>query len=346
MSASTGKVDKLRFALMIDGAEVPSWASTILHHLSGAKEVEAVACISLADGKPFEVSSIQNICLFDSKVSPVGELEPLELGESWQSRFESLDIDFVLSLTSQTPPDAWLTSTLYGFWRYRFGDTTTYGQFGVSEVLKKAQWQEVDFERISSPSSPTRHILMRGFFKFHRQSMRYHREATLHQCARWPTEISRQVIQFGGLNFTNAPTFKEPKHTFLDQWKAQLISFAHQIRFQFDRIHRQFIYQQWNIGTIASSIQHVLAEGELKNVVWWPAPKAPMCLADPFPVIIDGQLQVLAEQFSYIDHLGAIVSFETDSRGLPVRSRDAIRLPLHISYPCLVQENGETYAAF
>jgi hypothetical protein len=101
----------------------------------------------------------------------------------------------------------------------------------------------------------------------------------------------------------------------------------------------------WRVGLVRAPMEDLLAPGALARheVAWIPDP-GPLCfLADPIGVWRDGRLYVFAEIYDYRDRIGAIevLTFDQD---LNLLSREpALKEPWHLSYPFIIEEDGETY---
>jgi hypothetical protein len=67
--------------------------------------------------------------------------------------------------------------------------------------------------------------------------------------------------------------------------------------------------------------------------------------ADPFGINRNGTLYILCEEFDYGLGKGRIVSIELNE-GMPFpEPQPAIQLPIHVSYPCLIEHQGIIYCA-
>ena len=101
----------------------------------------------------------------------------------------------------------------------------------------------------------------------------------------------------------------------------------------------------WRVGLVRAPMADLLAPGALAQhpVAWIPDP-GPLCfLADPMGVWREGRLYVFVEIYDYRDRVGAIevLTFDAD---LNLLSREpALKEPWHLSYPFIIEEDGETY---
>lgn len=89
----------------------------------------------------------------------------------------------------------------------------------------------------------------------------------------------------------------------------------------------------------------LLSAGTLagQEVTWLPDAGPLRFLADPFGLWRDGQLHVFVEAYDYRDRVGWIEVLTFDAALRLVDRRPALREPWHLSYPFLIEADGETY---
>ena len=101
----------------------------------------------------------------------------------------------------------------------------------------------------------------------------------------------------------------------------------------------------WRVGLVRAPASALLSTQALaaQDVRWFPDQGSLRFLADPFGVWRDGRLYVFAEIYDYRDRVGAIdvLTFDSDLRLLS--QRPALREPWHLSYPVIVEEDGEIF---
>jgi len=101
----------------------------------------------------------------------------------------------------------------------------------------------------------------------------------------------------------------------------------------------------WRVGLVRAPMAELLAPGALEDrqVVWIPDPGSLRFLADPFGVWRDGELHLFVETYDYRDRVGAIEVLTLNSALEIVRRQPALQEPWHLSYPFIVETDGETY---
>ena len=108
---------------------------------------------------------------------------------------------------------------------------------------------------------------------------------------------------------------------------------------------RLFRHPQWNVGVIDTPVATLLAPGGFRDdqIRWLPLASRRSFFADPFAVVRGETLHVLCEEFDYRDSKGRICSFELPQTGSPTAPAAALVLPLHASYPFVVEHEGGIY---
>lgn len=101
----------------------------------------------------------------------------------------------------------------------------------------------------------------------------------------------------------------------------------------------------WRVGIAKAPMSALLEPGALARtpVQWMPDEGSLRFLADPFGVWRDGRLYLFGEIYDYRDRVGAIDVLVLDADLKVVERHAALREPWHLSYPFIVEEDGETY---
>ena len=105
------------------------------------------------------------------------------------------------------------------------------------------------------------------------------------------------------------------------------------------------MFDDWRVGFIRRPLSHVLDETGLgeDSIVWLPPrPRSFQFIADPFGVERDGLTTVFFEHFGYRVRRGEIHYAQYDGDRL-VREGEALIEPFHLSYPGLIENDGELY---
>jgi hypothetical protein len=101
--------------------------------------------------------------------------------------------------------------------------------------------------------------------------------------------------------------------------------------------------EEWNVGIVRQPISDFLKSDNKPKISWFPPPGRGKFLADPFGLIKDDRLFILCEEFDYARGRGRIVSFEQSDGEAFSKAQVAIELPIHMSYPYLIECEGDVY---
>ena len=101
----------------------------------------------------------------------------------------------------------------------------------------------------------------------------------------------------------------------------------------------------WRIGIVDAPIAAIARAGSLEPfaIDWLAEPGDFRFHADPFGLVRDGMLHLFAESYDYRDRHGRIVHIAVDPDGRSSPPRLALAEPWHLSYPQLIEEDGETW---
>jgi hypothetical protein len=109
------------------------------------------------------------------------------------------------------------------------------------------------------------------------------------------------------------------------------------------RIAREAFEEHWAIGIIHKPVHHVIDSFDANDIRWL-APPASGAIADPLGAVErDGRLTVLAEAYTFEDRRGRIVALDVKDDRIVQAPRDALPLPVHASYPHLIEHQGQLY---
>lgn len=100
----------------------------------------------------------------------------------------------------------------------------------------------------------------------------------------------------------------------------------------------------WRIGAVRAPLDDVLRGGlHGREIAWLAGTPALSFLADPFGIWRDGLLHVFAEAYDYRDRHGTIDALTFDPELRLLERRRVLAEPWHLSYPFIVETDGEIY---
>jgi hypothetical protein len=103
----------------------------------------------------------------------------------------------------------------------------------------------------------------------------------------------------------------------------------------------------WRIGLVEAPVVAVAAAGGVDRlpVRWLPQEPPFHFLADPFGVWRDGRLWIFAEAYDYRTRHGVIDVLALDADLAPADRRTVLSEPWHLSYPFVLEADGEVWMA-
>jgi hypothetical protein len=105
------------------------------------------------------------------------------------------------------------------------------------------------------------------------------------------------------------------------------------------------VKDMWRVGLVRAPLADLLPADALARhvVTWLPEPGPLAFFADPFGVWRDGRLYVFVEVYDYRDRVGAIEVLTFDAAFQLLDRQSALKEPWHLSYPLIIETDGETY---
>jgi hypothetical protein len=135
-----------------------------------------------------------------------------------------------------------------------------------------------------------------------------------------------------------APGYPVPGSAQMVRFAAHLI--RNRLRVAWGRFFRHY---QWNIGIVDQPIHELLGAKSHPPVRWFPLTGRRGFLADPFGVQRGGDATILCEYFDYRRAKGTICCIDVSGGDFASRAQPVLELPVHVSYPCLVENDGALY---
>ena len=187
-------------------------------------------------------------------------------------------------------------------------------------------------------------ILKQGFLKTLAHSHSGNLDRLLYECALWPAQVCRE-LRHGGNGPRQAPALQIPAPAVAPPSNLQMLRFAIRILGNLLLETRQtlFCHPQWNIGIVHQPIQAFLNPALKPQVHYLQHRGKSQFLADPFGIYQDNRLVILCEEFDFRSFTGVISSMIADDRARPSQHRVVMDLPVHMSYPYLIEHQGEIY---
>lgn len=249
------------------------------------------------------------------------------------------DLDLILDLTAQPAEPSHLLGPRFGYWTFLYGETPERITPGLLEILTG---QRAAFVRLARLIPGGRAVILReGSVKTVTHSLSRTRSRLLEAASRWPAQKLLDVARRGAPATGVEVDLPERSRAARFGLRAQLtVALA---RNAGRRIRQELTREHWRIGIIDQPIQR-LAHGFDPAVIRWLDVPFEGFLADPFGLARpDGSLVILAEAFPWKERRGRIAAIERGSDGRLSVTPTSLTLDTHLSYPQLIEQDGEVY---
>jgi hypothetical protein len=239
----------------------------------------------------------------------------------------SLSLDFMIDFVG-------ITCTNFiarrGLWRFFFRTPVAFW-----ETLRRQSTVTVEMRAQVGDQSL---IIRQGRFKTVMGSYSRVVDYILQNIATWPSVAARSWCPLGSFS-SSRPTVDSNIDTVPSALAWLLVAVISSLNAGWMRWLRLFSHEVWAIGLV----DEPLLPGRVLGKVQWIKNPPGRFWADPFGVEYDGKLYVLCEEFDYISDRGVVTAISFD-KSLKVQRREVVlRSTAHMSYPFIVQHDGEIY---
>ncbi len=267
----------------------------------------------------------------------------LELEESAIGQIRSRRLDFILHFGERTPVGGLVKAAGHGLWCFRFGDPLDpLGPLAAFRaILRRDNVLRVELVRLLEGRGVR--LLRDGYFAVPDYSFKKTLAGSLNGSVDFPLLACRDLL--AGHEFAkplpNSPSahraIRMPGNAlmlefFIRTFARKAVGFAQML---LTRV-------QWNTGFLDSTLVDPFSITTARNVRWLPTKSAKDFAADPFFLRHGDIVTLLFEQLDPANNCGRIAAcqFEGD-KTVPLGI--VIEEAVHLSYPCLVQSQGQIY---
>ncbi len=380
MVSANGKTDserptELRFAIMCGGTTFQAWQARCIRKLMEMGNVKPVLLIvdgrrSSAVSKLRKLNPDQMLGLaFRRLLSRPPVLKPVDLSAeladvprlvcspTTKGRFseyfskedlekiKEYDLDFVLRFGFNIIRGDILSAARYGVWSYHHDDETKYRGAPACfwEIYNDDPVTGSMLQRLTNRLDGGV-VLKKGYFKTALYSYGANLNRVYHDSAEWPAQVCKDILN-GNADYLNAPPSQTSAPIYRLPTTLQTLKFMFKLgrNMLTEASKVAFRHEEWNVGLMREPITSVMQNGAKSSIQWLPMPKRGRFLADPFGIAQNGKTYILCEDFDYKTHKAGIASIEVGNSVSSVKQQAAISEPYHMSYPYIVQHDGEIY---
>ena len=363
--------ESLRFGVICDGKTLQRWQAQSVRKLLKPGTARLALVIVVPESRPRKDGAVwsqlffrlYNILFFKPSASKPVDMTDLfphvprlnstimkgKLSVEFNSRdldeIRSHNLDFILWFGQGRLQGEILNAARYGVWVFQHSDDNKYGG-GPScfwEIFYSDPITGGSLQRITEkPDAAV--VLKKGYFRTKNSSYAGNFPLACSESARWPAQVCID-IRNNAAQYLDAPPSVTKAGVF--RWPGNLEMILFFLRLARNRLkgfyHLLFRYSVWNIGVVKEPIEKFLTPGYKPSVDWFPVSRRGEFKADPFGLARPPNLEVLFENLDYRRPKGIIYAVETLQAAYVSRPRAIIELPVHMSYPFLLEYKGETY---
>lgn len=292
-----------------------------------------VAAESLSVGVRMSSNPSDGGCLDALRALPGVEVRRLEDVPS------AHDLDLILDLTSRPAAPEHVLAPRFGYWTFLYGETPERIAPGLPELLAG---QRAAFVRLARLVPGNRALILReGSVKAVTHSLSATRRRLLEAASRWPAQALLEAVRRG-----TAPTGSEvalAARTRGTRWSLAARLAAALLRNIGRRVRQELARERWRIGIIEQPIGRLLHGFDPATIRWLEVPFEGF-LADPFGRAgPGGTLTMLVEAFPWKERRGRIAALERHGDGSLEISPTSLSFDSHLSYPQIIEHDGEIY---
>ena len=255
------------------------------------------------------------------------------------------DLDFILRFAYGIIRGDILSAARHGVWSFHHGDEQAYRGSPPAfwEVAHGAPASGVILQRLTDRLDGGI-VLRKGWFRTTQHSYVANTDQVHFGGTDFPAQVCRDLLR-GDADYlaaapssTDAPIYLKPTDRAVAKFAAT--TSATFIRNQVSNIA---LCDQWNVGLVRAPIARFLEPDFVPEVEWFADDRGPdHYLADPFPLLRDGPLGVLAEDYDYQRRIGTIARLDFDDMS---RTTVDIGSESHASYPYTFEHGATAYVA-
>lgn len=368
---------KLRIAILIDENLIPAWAYKMLQNIQKNANNNIVLIVKnksanklinenenflyklynkldqqLFNFSPnaFELKNIDHLINVNTlEVNPIQtDFDDVFL-EKDITLIKNYKLDILIKLGFRKLSGEILKSTRFGVWQIVNGDTKTNGKGSqwFSDVFEKKTETCVQLQ-ILRENADKGIVLYNSFSSIHNTSPNFTKNTVYWKAASFiPTKLA-QIQELGeDLFFKNIPiryaypTINSNKINKIPS-KKELLKFGINLTFKKikNKLNDVFYFEQWMLLFFINSTKiRPTSFNQFAKML----PPKDRIWADPFFLKRDDNYYIFIEEMIYAENKGYISVITMDTKGNYTAPVKVLERPYHLSYPFLIEDNGNLY---
>ncbi len=255
------------------------------------------------------------------------------------------DLDFIVKFGCGILRGRILNVPRYGIWSFHHGDGAKYRgrpacfwEIYHGEPVTGAVLQRIT-ERLDAGI-----VLRKGYFRTQNSSYARTVQLVFSESARWPSQVCIDILNNHAEYLWAGPSGSKARIFTLPHNRETVLFVIRLLGNRLKGLYRLFFrYSFWNIGVVIAPIESFLDPDYKPVINWLSPPKKGEFRADPFGKAAPPYIHVLFENLDYHHPKGIIYTARISESSFITQPREIIELPVHMSYPFLVEEQGQIY---
>ena len=363
-----------RFGVIVDGMSLAAWQACVLDELIKLDRVELAIVMVISPTDPTHPSfgqrisktvysiyerstvirrtaALRSIDMTD-RFSRTTKIQCSNVQQEYRSNcFKQADLkavrdhqlDFVIHFGSGIIRGDILEVARWGAWAYMHGDKYRGGPPCLWEIQNNDPVTGVTLVRLANDLDGGI-VLRRGFFATVHKSYVRNLNDALFGSTDFPASVVRNIRSGcaeyldAGSSRTTSQTVKSPTNL-----QATRLLFKMATRRVVDACRWLLRHEQWVVGVIDMPIHMLLDETQSVHAKWMTPLHRDQFIADSFGIRRNGGTTLIAEQYDQHTERGWISAIDWPDGGEPSTPQAVIEGPYHMSYPYLLEHEGQIY---
>jgi hypothetical protein len=261
-------------------------------------------------------------------------------------QLKGLELDFVIKFGFGIIRGAILDVARYGIWSFHHADAAKYrgGPPGFWEIFSGDVVTGAVLQRLNETLDGGV-ILKRGYFQTVLHSYTQNRDQAFVGSIAWPAQVCKDLL-LGEADYLAHPPRPALAPVYRYPTNSQTLVFVARLAGNWlrRRLEDLLICDMWSVGIANAPVEAVARQGTPFDVQWLGVKPGDQYFADPFGIVVNGELWVLSEDYGYLKGRGLIAGQRISGKA-PDNSgwKTWIESPHHMSYPHTFEHEGRIY---
>lgn len=256
---------------------------------------------------------------------------------------KNCNLDFILRFEFGIIRGDILNAATHGVWSFHHGDEKEYrgGPPGFWEIYDQRKITGSILQRLNSKLDAGT-VLKKGFLETQLGVIK-NRDQMFLESSKWPLQVCLELLE-NEQSFDNHSVSSTKSIIKIAPTNIQMIIFLiKNIINKIKKVFRMLMYvDYWNIGVVSDNPESFLVNKEKPPIQWFPLNSKEKFYADPCGVDSATGCDIFFEEYPYRDGKG-VISYTNYSDGTFSKPTVVLRETFHLSYPFILEHQGEMY---